>query len=739
MNRPSLVLFLCALLCCCALNTRAQFPTIELQTLSKRAAQIGSTVELNPVGARLDELDGLRFSRNHLTATPITTEAPLLATDRVPTGRFLLKVSPDVPAGVYEVRGLGRFGLSNPRPFLVTRHPVEHLESDHSDPALAARLDSARIYSGQFRTQQYSYFHVTLGAGDRLRVVVYAQALDSKAIPALMLRGSGGKEIARSRAMGAWPAEIAYEASEPEELILAVHDFLFQGGEGFHFVMESSISSKQTDEPLELDELLRPVLDRPPSIYRFANPASLNPHLSSAQAVNPLAVGSDAPLTAPFSVHRTFDDAQSEYFFQAAKGQSLTFELISSQLQQLTDPRIVLYQTQPVNGSYHCTQQLKEQDDGTSTGGPDMRIRMRDPCLEWTAPEDGVYAVKLTDNENGSRPLDARGYILNVRPSDPGFYLLAQWDYPDQNRASAKPAGSKLMRGGTLAVRVMAFRKGGFDGPIEVLVRGLPESVRCPAAIIPAGAVETALVLEAREDAQNWNGTLEIIGREFATGDASGSVRVGEVNAAISTVCQATSATRNAIQSRLTADLSLFVDARDLAPLQVQLGSAEDESSQRPLEVVAGNQLQIPVRVLRRDGGKVACLMRPQNLPAKTSLADVNIAADKEEGTAELKVAGDAAPGTYTFWLLNEVKLKWSANPEALVRAEKYLSVLENAVNQQNSSDAAASQPLQAALQSQKEKVEALKKQTAPQDITVWMPTSTVRLKILPAQTSSGK
>ncbi len=97
----------------------AQFNAIELNALSRSGGQSGTEFDLRTVsGNRLDEVDQLRFSDPRITAQLVTTDPLPLSEDRVANyGNFQVKIAPDTPTGRYEVRAVGRHGVSNPPPF----------------------------------------------------------------------------------------------------------------------------------------------------------------------------------------------------------------------------------------------------------------------------------------------------------------------------------------------------------------------------------------------------------------------------------------------------------------------------------------------------------------------------------------------------------------------------------------------------------------------------------------------
>src|SRR5687767_15083800 len=88
---------------------RAQLPQARLTSIIPPGGKIATDVDVAANGADLDEASGLRFSHPGIVAK-VKTASPAV---------FTVSIGKDVPAGVYECRVVGRFGISNPRAFAV--------------------------------------------------------------------------------------------------------------------------------------------------------------------------------------------------------------------------------------------------------------------------------------------------------------------------------------------------------------------------------------------------------------------------------------------------------------------------------------------------------------------------------------------------------------------------------------------------------------------------------------------
>ena len=710
----------------------AQTTSIELSALSQPLAQIGSSIDLSVTGTAVDELRQLHFSHPLVSSPtnavqPDTSSTPGLSKPPLVASSFKTLIDPSADPGRCEVRAVGRFGISNTRPLWLTRKPVVVAGAEHTNPALAVDYPDDSIIVSNCVPQRRNHYRYEAQAGQTLTAVVYAKQLDSRASPIVVLYGPAPerRELSRGRSVGSWPAQVSASIDETGDVLLVVYDAIYGGGVDYPYALECVIESKPSTasaaaNTLELDQIMRPSLQ------------------SSLQSVSDVERWTEAPRppdsttsepaqTLPLSIDGTSSDdlADNSHEFTAAKGQLLWLELSSQRLGQLTDMRLLLHRiisTPPTGDAgegsppVDSLQQILEFDDPPVLGDAGLNVTLRDPQLNWTVPEDGRYRIELLDNENGQRLPEQCRYRLRVEPSEAGVQLLAYPPYPINNPALSRPTGLNLMRGGTCSIRVLALRRGGFDAPIEIEASGLPDGVSCAPVVIHPAQTEVTLTLQASESATGWIGPVQIVGRPIASEAAS-------VEAQPATILWPVIATRNVVQSRLCEGLILNVNAEDTAPLAVQFGEGTT------LDVKQGEKLAIPIALTRRTGSSAPCVLRPHNLLAKTTLAEVTVAADQAQGAAELTVAADAPLGEFTCWLQCETKIKWRDNPQALERAEAQLQSLTSELSQVT--DATEKQKLQASVETVTAQVATLKQSTAEKEVTVWVPSTSQRIRII--------
>src|SRR5437660_1176292 len=93
----------------------AQLPVARLLTVFPPGGKVGNEFEVVLTGADLDEANHLHFSHTGITAKQ------KLETNGLPeANKFLVTIGTNVTPGICEARVIGRFGISNPRSFVVS-------------------------------------------------------------------------------------------------------------------------------------------------------------------------------------------------------------------------------------------------------------------------------------------------------------------------------------------------------------------------------------------------------------------------------------------------------------------------------------------------------------------------------------------------------------------------------------------------------------------------------------------
>ena len=202
-----------------ALAATAQLPQPKLFTVFPPGAKSGSTVDVAVTGAELDEIQ-LRFTHPGITAKALAA-----------ANQFAITVASDVPPGAYEARVLGRFGLSNPRTFIVGTLAEVAEKSGNNAPETAQEVALESVINGRTDSQAADYYKFTVKKGQRILADCASRELDSRAADALLLLSPDGRELERARSGGL----IDHTAAADGTLIVKVHDVVYRGGPDYFY------------------------------------------------------------------------------------------------------------------------------------------------------------------------------------------------------------------------------------------------------------------------------------------------------------------------------------------------------------------------------------------------------------------------------------------------------------------------------------------------------------------------
>jgi hypothetical protein len=129
----------------------------------------------------------------------------------------------------------------------------------------------------------------------------------------------------------------------------------------------------------------------------------------------------------------------------------------------------------------------------------------KDSYLEFTAPADGEYLVKLRDVSGSG---NEQPFRLALRNPQPDF------------RLTVTPLNPNVPIGGSIPLTVTALRRDGFDAPIDVTIDALPAGLKASSGRIAPGQNSTVVLLSADADAK-----LELAAPLKVAGRAKGLTR----------------------------------------------------------------------------------------------------------------------------------------------------------------------------------------------------------------------
>lgn len=350
------------------------------------------------------------------------------------------------------------------------------------------------------------------------------------------------------------------------------------------------------------------------------------------------------------------------YAFDAKKGEVLVMEIVSQRSGSPTDPTLRVERVTKNDKGEETYAEITEQDDsGTNIGGLAFATNSDDPYFRFAAPEDGRYRIAVRDLNRASQGDPTFIYQLSLRPQAPDFRLVAMAEFPINGVQAPNQWTTFLRKGGTARISVLAFRRDGFNDPIEIAVEGLPEGVTCPGATIGPGQTRTDLVLSATEAAPDWIGTISMSGRaKIGEAEVVRQVRGAQVTWPLTGVVA---------PARLTRDIGLSVGS--LAPFSV-------DSTVTRETFVQGRQLILPIKVTRRGDFAKPIALTAAALPEKVQNDAVTIAEGAAEGNVRIYFPQDAPLGTYTIYLTATAPVPFTKNADG--SDKKDVNVAESVV-----------------------------------------------------------
>ena len=346
---------------------------------------------------------------------------------------------------------------------------------------------------------------------------------------------------------------------------------------------------------------LRVPANAPPGEYHLALQTAAGRSTPAAFLVDdtPRRVGGQE-LEIPTSVTGIIRYRRPEsFFFRALAGETLAFEVRAHRHGSPVDALL----------------RILDEEGGVIAENDDLKIPgiayNKDPRILYRFQQSGRYELQLrnlskTKGENFP-------YLLRVTPPEPHLELMAATDHP------------YVFAGGEGKLKVDVLRHDGFDGPVRLSVRGLPDGVRAETVVIAATEKSGEIIFRAEctnpgtnpgtnpcAEPGDWSQILVVAGE--AARPAWRAVKIasgGGEGAAFADVTR----------------LTLGVAEKSRFSLEAQLSSAN---------LVRGGRVRIPMEVNRTDGFEEEITFWVENLPAEVTLEPVKASKDETSVTIHL-------------------------------------------------------------------------------------------------------
>jgi ribosomal protein L40E len=456
-----------------------------------------------------------------------------------------ITVAPDARPGRREIRVITRRGVSNPLPFFVgqvpevARKPMktcqlpvlgkEHL-AQRKRPVEEAemRVTVPCTMNGQIAPGEVNRYRFQAGKGQRLVISARARELVpyvADCVPGwfqavLKLYDAGGRELAYNDDFRSNPDPLIYfEVPEDGEYLLTLHEALFRGRESFvyritvgelPFVTGIFPLGGRVGEPVRIEmsgwNLEKATLSPPP---RDAGPGQVLLAATDGKLVSndvPFALDTlpecleqepnDDPAHAqkvglPVIVNGRMDRPGDWDVFEieGKAGETVVAEVVARRLGSPLDSFL------KVTGADGTVLALNDDHFDAASG---MNTDHADSCLMVKLPADGKYCIHLGDTRRQAGKEYA--YRLRISRPQPDFELRLI------------PSRMSMPSKGTASVTVFAIRKDGFNGPIKLGFKNLPEGLESPGATLAGDKETVGLALKTSLTALEKPVNLQVLG-----------------------------------------------------------------------------------------------------------------------------------------------------------------------------------------------------------------------------------
>jgi hypothetical protein len=629
--------------------------------------------EVTITGTDLDEPDQLLFSHPGIQgeyiappAAPPDPKKKEKASRKASPGphKFRVTVDANVPPGTYDLRFVGRWGVSNPRAFVVSHLSEANEREPNNDVPEAQRVEIGTTINGVLSGPTDVDYSVFAGKkGQRVVLACMTASIDGRASPLIEVFDSSGRKVAQNRGYKDTDAVADVIVPNDGDYLVRVSQFAYQGGgpDAFYRLTisigpwidavfppaiesgrETTVTlfgrnlpnSQPADgytvdgRPLEkLSVKVTPPADGATKLslhsriepgsalqdgfeYVFKGPNGIsNPvpiYLARDNLVVKKNVG-DSSATAPEPIAAPCEVAG----FIARRGDSDWFSFDAMKGEQFL-VEVVGERGGTEADFFFSVRDGKdpkkdisgELDDDPETLHPfGFFTRTADPpTYKFTAPETGKFLVMVGCRESSVLYGPRTAYRLRVSPARPDFRAVA---LPFSRHYQT---GSSAWQGGEQAYDVYLHRIDGYTGSVSISAAGLPAGVTARPLTIGPGARWGVLVLQVAPSSAEFTGPITL----SATGTTpDGKTLVRAVRPA--SVTWGTNAQQNPspVIGRLDQSLvlavrpekALFSFAPDLTKA-VRKVNNKDEKLPAPLTVKQGEKFTVPVKVNWMAGDK---------------------------------------------------------------------------------------------------------------------------------------
>jgi hypothetical protein len=751
----------------------AALPVARLVSIFPAGGKQGTSITVTLSGTDLEGVSKLHFSSPGISATPVTTPPGLGEDGPQPVpGQFTIAIAAETPAGICEVRAVGKYGVSNPRFFEVgTRDELLEKEPNNS-PQEAQEITLDTVINGQSAAAtDQDYFKFTAKAGQRIIFNCSAYRIDSRMDATLVLYDATGKELDRNRDTNRRDPLLDFTPPADGVYFVEVHDFLYAGGNEYYYrlsvgagpyldfifppaglpgssgqytVYGRNLPGGQPTDRIAADgkplESLNVTIALPAdeSVQSIDAGSVVEPDESGMDAIayrlpaptpssNAVLLGfATAPVVTEQEPNDDPSKAQSvtapcevvgQFYPQADRdwvqieckaGEALWIEVFSQRLGLPTDPFLLVQQ---VTKNEKGEEQLKD-------------VQAVDDYLE--NPPGNVYIYELKTDDPAFRfvaPADGTYRIMvrnlsnYTRPDPRLVYRLAIHPAKPDFRVVAKPRllpFSPDPNQNPPTVWSPLLRKGGTEY-IDVVVfrrEGFDGEVRISVDGLPPGVTSSPITVGTGQ----YLGAIVLSAAEDAAESMSlitvlGRAKIGE--AEVVRPARAATMVWGGLINQVTPRSRLTRNLALAVSGSETFPFAIDLGQNPVLEMCKAGKVALPIKLIRRGDFKGNVVLAPSSLPPNVRPSNITLDPNASAGNLEIALPPNAPVGTYSFSVLASTQVSYSRDPEAVKTVETRKAAVDKIVGELDAANKTAASAKAAAEKAAVDMDEAAKKSLA--------------------------
>jgi hypothetical protein len=694
-------------------------PSPRLNYVTPCGGKIGTTVEITFNATDGEEPQELLFSHLDIKATPIIPPKPKAVPNKPappppPVTTFKVTIGAMVPVGIYDVRLVNKWGVSNPRAFVVgdLAEVMEKEPNDDVDKAQRVAVNST--VSGALSSPvDVDYYVFAAKKGQRVVISCLGSGIDSRLDPELRLYDAKGKQVAANRQYQMRDAlvdvtperdgdyyvrvcQFTYTEGNPEHFyrltittapwIDAIHPAAIEPGKSAQVTVygrnlpggkldptavvngrvleKATVTIQAPADEASRHRLAYRGLKRETSLsldgfeYRIRNDSGMsNPYLITY---------AQAPVVLDNEANDTADKAQEitlpcEIAGRVEKKRDRDWYIFNAKKGEVYHFEVFSDRLGAPTDMYFILrdaktkQEITEVDQNTEvlTSSVKFYAITEDPGVyTFTAPADGKYQLMVTSRAADTLAGPRYLYRARITRPHPDFHVAL---IPADNY---RPDAGVVHQGGQVAYHAFVWRHDGWLGDVTLVGENLPKGVTCPPQTIGAGVHVVKVVLSAAADAPVGTGTIKFKAIAKIDGkDVTRECRYASVVWAVQPQAQIRLLTR--------FNDSLVLAVRDKPPYSLTTGL--DKAT-----VTQGGKVQVPLKLARLwpdFKNAVTIFPVPQELPPNlVAHGNATIAANAATGTLDLNVNPSAQPGTYNIVFRSAAVVPFNKDPKATAK-----------------------------------------------------------------------